>query len=151
MSTIHESPYVSVCVGACIIQNDPSGCQVLTFLTNPFVCYWFSSISVLGLCLRSRPGSSFGIATTCWTFRGSNPSGGEIFLNLSRPAQPASCTMGTGSFPWVENGRRRDADPSPPSSSVIIKGQSYTSTPPTGRMACTEPQCLYKGDLYLYL
>jgi len=20
-----------------------------------------------------------------------------------------------------------------------------------GRMACTEPQCLYKGDLYLYL
>ena len=32
-----------------------------------------------------------------------------------------------------------------------MKGYSYTSTPPTGRMACTEPQCLYKGDLYLYL
>src|SRR5215475_13191330 len=28
---------------------------------------------------------------------------------------------------------------------------SYTSTPPMGRTACTEPQCLYKGDLYLYL
>ena len=25
---------------------------------------------------------------------------------------------------------------------------SYTSTPPVGRTACTEPQCLYKGALY---
>jgi len=29
-----------------------------------------------------------------------------------------------------------------------MKGLSYTSTPPMGRMACTEPQCLYKGALY---
>jgi hypothetical protein len=28
--------------------------------------------------------------------------------------------------------------------------QNYTATPPVGHMACTEPQCLYKGDLYLY-
>jgi len=27
---------------------------------------------------------------------------------------------------------------------------SYTSTPPMGRAACTEPQCLYKGVLHLY-
>ena len=27
---------------------------------------------------------------------------------------------------------------------------SYTSTPPMCRTACTEPQCLYKGELYLY-
>jgi len=26
---------------------------------------------------------------------------------------------------------------------------SYTSTPPMGRTACTEPQCLYKWTLYL--
>ena len=26
---------------------------------------------------------------------------------------------------------------------------SYTSTPPIGCTACTEPQCLYKGALYL--
>jgi hypothetical protein len=25
--------------------------------------------------------------------------------------------------------------------------KSYTSTPPMGRTACTEPQCLYKGAL----
>ena len=28
---------------------------------------------------------------------------------------------------------------------------SYTSTPPMGRKACTEPQCLYNCALYLYL
>jgi hypothetical protein len=30
-----------------------------------------------------------------------------------------------------------------------MKGQNYTYTAPMGRTACTEPQCLYKGDLYL--
>jgi len=28
---------------------------------------------------------------------------------------------------------------------------TYTSTPPMDRIACTDPQCLYKGALYLYL
>jgi len=28
-----------------------------------------------------------------------------------------------------------------------MKGYSYTSTPPMGRTACTESQCLYKGVL----
>ena len=28
---------------------------------------------------------------------------------------------------------------------------TYTSTPPMCRTACTEPQCLYRGALYLYL
>jgi hypothetical protein len=32
---------------------------------------------------------------------------------------------------------------------VVMKEYSYTSTPPMGRTACTEPQCLYKGALYL--
>ena len=45
----------------------------------------------------------------------------------------------------------RDADPSPLSSAVVMKGYSYTSTPPMGRTACTEPQCLYKGAVYLQL
>jgi len=43
----------------------------------------------------------------------------------------------------------RDPDPSPPSSAVVKKEYSYTSTSPMGRTACTEPQCLYKGALYL--
>ena len=59
--------------------------------------------------------------------------------------------MGTGSFPGGKERPGRDADPSPPSSAVVMKGYSYTCTPPMGRTACTEPQCLYKGALYLYL
>ena len=31
-----------------------------------------------------------------------------------------------------------------------MKEYSYTSTPPMGRTACTEPQCLYKDALYLF-
>ena len=34
---------------------------------------------------------------------------------------------------------------------LVMKEKSYTSTPPMGRTASTEPQCLYKGALYLYL
>jgi len=34
---------------------------------------------------------------------------------------------------------------------VVMKQKSYTSTPPMGRTACTEPQCMYKGALYLTL
>ena len=52
-------------------------------------------------------------------------------------------------FPGGEERPGRDADPSPPSSAVVVKGYSYTSTPPVSRTAYTEPQCLYKGDLYL--
>jgi len=32
-----------------------------------------------------------------------------------------------------------------------MKEQNYISTPSMGRTACTEPQCLYKGALYLLL
>ena len=60
---------------------------------------------------------------------------------------PTSCTMGTGSYPGGKERPGRDADPSPPSSAVVMKEQSYISTPSMGRTACAEPQCLYKGAL----
>ena len=56
-------------------------------------------------------------------------------------AHPAYCTMGKAR-------PGHDADLSPPSSAVVMK-ESYTSTPPMGHTACTEPQCLYKGALSL--
>jgi hypothetical protein len=31
---------------------------------------------------------------------------------------------------------------------MVKKGYSHTSIPRMGRMACTELQCLYKGELY---
>jgi len=50
--------------------------------------------------------------------------------------------------PGLSRGKERpgrDADPSPSSSAVVMKEQSYISTPSMGRTACTEPQYLYKG------
>ena len=66
-------------------------------------------------------------------------------------AHPASCTMGTGSLPGVKSGRGVKLTPHLLLVLSVMKEQSYTSTPPMDRTACTEPQCLYKGDLYLYL
>ena len=90
---------------------------------------------------------------------------------------PASCTMGNGSFPGLKSGRgvtltphhllmpwprKARAIPLLPLCAVqpvqslsactrVHFNFTYTSTSPMGRTACTEPQCLYKGALYLYL
>ena len=85
-------------------------------------------------------------------------------------AHPTSCAMGTGSFPEGKEWPGRAADPSP----LLVRGKereelnlyspygpyglyratvpvqySYTSTPPMGRTACTEPQCLYRTAIPL--
>ena len=80
------------------------------------------------------------------------PVGGEIFRTCpDRPwGPPRLLYNGYRVFPGGKERPGRDADPSPPSSAVVMKGQTYTSAPPMGRPACTEPQCLYKGALYLY-
>ena len=57
---------------------------------------------------KSGPGSSVGIATELWAGRSGIESrwGREFPLVQTGPgAQPASCTMGTGSFPGVKSGR----------------------------------------------
>jgi hypothetical protein len=98
-----------------------------------------------------RPGSVVSIATGCGLDGpGIESRWGRDFPQTGPGAHPASCTMGTGSFPGGKERRRRDADPSPPSSAVVIKGQSYTSTLPMGRTACTEPECMYKGALFTH-
>jgi len=59
--------------------------------------------------------------------------------------------MGTGSFPGVKSGRDVTLTPHPLLVPLVMQVYSYTSTPPMGRTACTDLQCLYKGALYLYL
>jgi len=92
-------------------------------------------------------------------------------------AHPASCNMGTGSFSGVKSGGGVTLTPHPrlvpwsrksrailllplwavrPVQSLSVCTTvhftfTYTSTPSVGRTACTEPQCLYNGALYLYL
>jgi hypothetical protein len=57
---------------------------------------------------------------TDWTVWGSNPGGARFSAVQTGPvAHPASCTMGTGSFPEVESGSGHDADPAPPSSAEV--------------------------------
>ena len=53
--------------------------------------------------------------------RGSNPVGGEISVPVQADpeAHPASCTMGTGSFPGAKVRPGREADPSPPYSAEV--------------------------------
>jgi len=90
--------------------------------------------------------------TTGWTVRGSNPGGGEIFRTYPGRnwGPPSLLYNGYRVFPGSKERPGRDADSSSPSSVVVMKKLSYTSSPPMGRTACTEPQCLYKGALYLF-
>ena len=86
-------------------------------------------------------------------------------------AHPASCTMGTGSFPGVKSGRgvtltshpfivpwtrKSRAIPLLPLWAVrsvqslsACTVQLYLYSPPMGRTACTEPQCLYSTAIPL--
>ena len=79
--------------------------------------------------------------------------GGEIFRTCpDRPWCPPSLLYnGYRVFPRGKERPEHDVDPPPPSSAMVMKEQSYTSTPLMGRTACTEPQCLYKSALYLYI
>ena len=61
-----------------------------------------------GTMFKSGPGSSVGIATDCGLDGpGSNPGGDRDFppVQTGAEAHPASCKMGTGSFPGVRCGR----------------------------------------------
>jgi hypothetical protein len=68
---------------------------------------------------------------TCLTVRGSNPGGVEIFRTCPKQANPASCTMDTGSFPGVKRSGR-GADHPTLSSAEVENELRYTSTPPLG-------------------
>jgi hypothetical protein len=77
---------------------------------------------------------------TGWTVRGS-----RFFAHVHTDpeAHPASCTMGTGSFPGVKR-PGRGADHPSPSSAEVKKEYSYTSTHPLGHFRPV------MGLLYLY-
>ena len=64
--------------------------------------------------LKGTPGSIVGIATG-YGLDGLRIESrwGRDFPHLSRPAHPASCTMGTGSFPGVKSGRGVTLTPHP--------------------------------------
>ena len=89
---------------------------------------------------NSGPDSSVDIAT------GYGLDGPEIesrrgrdFPHLSRPALGSLSLLHNGYriFPGGKERSGCDTDPSPPSSAVVMKVYSYTSTPTMGRTVCT--------------
>jgi len=67
-----------------------------------------------------------------------------------RPWGPSSFLYnGYRVFPGGKERPGHDADPLPPSSVVGHERVELYLSSPVGRTACTEPQCLYKGDLHL--
>jgi hypothetical protein len=89
------------------------------------------------------PGSSVGIATNYGLdspgIEKKIPVGVRFFAHVQTGpgAHPASCTMGTGSFPGVKRpgrGAGRGADHPTPSSAEVKKGKSYTSIYPLGQL-----------------
>jgi len=71
-----------------------------------------------------RPGSVVGIATGYGLDgRGSNPGGARFsaLVQTGPGAYPASCTMGTGSFPGVKSGRSVTLTPHPLLVPLVMK------------------------------
>jgi hypothetical protein len=84
--------------------------------------------------------------------QGLNPGGDEIFRNCpDRPWCPLSFLYnGYRVFPGGKERPGRDTDPSPPSSAIGHKRvQLYLYSPFEPYGLYREPQCLYKGALYL--
>jgi hypothetical protein len=80
----------------------------------------------------------------CWTVRGSNPDGGDIFRTIQTgpEAHLTSSTVGAGGFPGLKR-PKLGANPSPPPSF----GYKWVGS-------IASPSCQPRhvmGDLYIYL
>ena len=102
---------------------------------------------------KGRIAQSVWRLATGWTVRGPNPRVCNIFRTCpDRPWGPPSLLY--YEYRIFLGGKERpgrDADPSLPSSAVLKKEYNYTSTPPIGRTACTQSQCLYKVHFTCFL
>ena len=65
-------------------------------------------------------------------------------------SHPASCIMGTGSFPGVKSGRCVTLTPHLLLVPLSRKSRAIPPLPVWAVRPRTEPQCLYKGALYIF-
>ena len=125
---------------------------ILYLLRSANIYNWFSfhssrlSIHILRPCYDRSEWAGWCSRYSDWQHAGRSEDRIPVWARFSAPVQtgpgahPPSCTTGTGSFPGVKSSRGVTLTPH----SLLVPRS------PTGRMAYTEPQCLYKGALYLY-
>ena len=90
----------------------------LRFTSFPVICIKYLYVLIYG------PGSSVGIATELQAGRSGDriPMGRDFPPVQTGPgANPASCTVGTGSFPEVKYDRGVTLTTHPPSSAVVME------------------------------
>jgi len=100
--------------------------------TGVFISGWFWKILVslptifatVRVFIVGRVAQSVSRLATGWTVRGSNPGGRARFSALVQTGpgtHPASCTMGTGSFPGVKSDRGVRLTPHPLLVPLVMK------------------------------
>jgi hypothetical protein len=112
---IHHYMYVLlytslyVCAAIYITPHTPDSFKLWQFIAISILFYYTTELVRIAQPVQRLP--------TGWTVRGSNPGGGggdfSAPVQTGPEAHPASCTMGTGSFPGGNVLPGRDADPSP--------------------------------------
>jgi len=116
----HNHHTVLICGFAMSIQHDTSYCSTIFLMLIKVLYIYLTPSFHQWTGQRSRYSD--------WLQAGR--SGDQILVGarFSAPVQtgpgahPASCTMGTGSFPGDKERSGPDSDPSPPSSAVVKKG-----------------------------
>ena len=83
------------------------------------------------------------------TVRGSNPVGARFSAPVQTGPPSLLCNK-YRVFPGVKSGRGVRLTPHPLLVPWSRKSRAIP-LPPVGRTNCTEPQCLYKGTLYIFL
>jgi len=117
----------------------------LPLVTNPFL-FFLTFKTPNGIFCRISTYSRFIDRAMCWTGRGSNPTGYEIFL-FSKRSMPSlgsskpTIQWVTGFFPRTKR-PGSEGNHSTPSCAELMNEWSHTSTPPYAFMACNVKEAL---------
>jgi hypothetical protein len=117
---------------------------------KPVVCNtsWVFAVvsleSIWNIFLGAGVAQSVQCLATGWTSGGSIPGRGEMTFPLAFVSKPSLLYDDTcAPFPGANAGPGRDADHSSPPSAKVKNERSYTSSPPSAFMACSETALVF--------
>jgi len=116
--------------------------QSLCAFTTVHFTFTYCSIPTMGL----QPVQSLSACTTVhftFTYTSNNPMGRTALYRASVPVQRCTLTLPIPLLPLLAVRPVQGLS----ACTTVHFTFTYTSTPPMGRTACTEPQCLYNGAL----